>query len=311
MTTLFPVLATRQATVPSRNALRPGACALALALACTTWAAGAAEVQVGMSATAIDIGLNSVSNSSSGMAGPVQGTPPRLVLSTSAAAGVVSSGAFVGADALTGQMRAGFNSLTNIDENPRPGRGGSARGSGLMTGAITLVGAAPPGVASFSAVIEGAYNFGNSVFRFNNSAHIDFSGSIGDVTRNALMDFDLFSSAGLFSIPITWTMPVQPGQRLDMSFYLSGRVASVVSGVTLDLSNTFKLTAITLPAGYSYVSDAQGFLSQFQSPVPEPTGSVLLLAGGLALAWRRRCTAGRLASAGKCQTEDSAASVAR
>ena len=311
MTTLFPVCAARQSALLSRTAFRPGACALALALACTTWAAGAAEVQVGMYATAIDIGLNFVSNSNGGTAGPVQGTPPQLLLSTSAVVGVVSSAAFVGADALTGQMRAAFNSLTNIDENPRPGRGGSARGSGSMTGAITLVGAAPPGVATFSAIIEGSYNFGNSDFRFNNRAHIDFSGSIGDVTRNAVMDFDPFSSAGLIGIPITWTMPVQAGQRLDMSFYLTGRVESVVSGVTLDLSNTFKLTAITLPTGYSYVSDAQGFLSLFQSPVPEPTSSVLLLAGGLALAWRLRCTAGRLASAGKRQTEDSAASAAR
>ena len=48
----------------------------------------------------------------------------------------------------------------------------------------------------------------------------------------------------------------------------------------LDISNTFKITGIALPTGYSYNSDAQGFLSEFTlAPVPEPETYVLMLAG--------------------------------
>ncbi len=274
--------------LPSATTSRFNAPLLWMALlAATCGSAAAAEVQIGVTATAIDIGLDFVSNSASVIAGPVQGTPPMASLHAAAATGIVASNAFVAADAYTGQMHAAFSSTVNIDENPRPGRGGSARGGGSMLGGITLTGAAPPGVATFSAVVEGSYNFGNSIFRFNNSAHIDFSGSIGDVYHGVpAVDFDPFSSAGLFSFPLTWTVPVQSGQRLDMIFTLNGRVTSTVTGVVVDMTNTFKLTAIDLPPGYGFVPDAQGFLSQFPAPVPEPGSGLLLLAGGLVVVWR-------------------------
>ncbi len=54
----------------------------------------------------------------------------------------------------------------------------------------------------------------------------------------------------------------------------------------------FKLTDIALPAGTTYTSDADGFLSQFTpSAVSEPSTSALLLAGAAVLAWRRRSIA--------------------
>ena len=77
---------------------------------------------------------------------------------------------------------------------------------------------------------------------------------------------------------------------------------AVAGLVDLDATNTFKITGIGLPPGYSFTSDSTGFLSQFGAPtvpvdpgtppvghVPEP-GSLLLvgLAGMLVAATRRR-----------------------
>ena len=246
-----------------------------------------AEVQVLAQATAIDIGHDFVSNSSGGTAGRVQGTPPLLSLSTSAGSGIVNSFSTAAANAYTGQMNGMVESLVG-DTAPIAGRGGSATSGANMLGSITLIGSAP-GMASFSAVIEGTYNFGNTPARFFNTGYIEANGIVGDLNRNLdRVDFDPRSSAGLFSYGLTWTLPVEPGQTVDMSFYVRMGVTSSVDIASVDMLNTFKLTAIDLPAGYTYTSDAEGFLSEFTPSVPEPASATLMFAGVLALAWRRR-----------------------
>lgn len=259
-----------------------------VALVMATAATGqAAEVQVSARATAIDIGHDFSSNSADGSAGRVQGTPPLLSLSTSAGSGIVNSSSTAAANAYTGRINGMVESVVG-DTAPIAGRGGSATSIASMTGSITVFGPAP-GMASFSAVIEGAYNFGNAPARFFNTGNIEANGVIGDVYRGLdRVDFDPRSSAGLFSYVLTWTLPVEPGQTVDMSFYVHMAVTSQVDIASVNMLNTFKLTAIDLPAGYTYTSDAEGFLSEFTPSVPEPASATLLLAGVVALAWRRR-----------------------
>ncbi len=278
------------ASTPRAHTSRFSCCAQAtlVALVMATAATGqAAEVQVGAQATAIDIGHDFSSNSSGGTAGRVQGTPPLLSLSTSATSGIVDSFSSAAANAYTGRINGMVESLVG-DTAPIAGRGGSATSVASMIGSITVFGPAP-GMASFSAVIEGAYNFGNTPARFFNTGFIEANAVIGDVYRGLdRVDFDPRSSAGLFSYGLTWTLPVEPGQTLDMSFYVRMGVTSQVDIASVNMLNTFKLTAIDLPAGYTYTSDAEGFLSEFTPSVPEPASATLLLAGAMALVWRRR-----------------------
>ncbi|MEO8123348.1 MAG: PEP-CTERM sorting domain-containing protein [Burkholderiales bacterium] len=281
----------RTAPAPAVHASRLLICAQASIFAlvmATAATAQAAEVQVSTRATAIDIGHDFVVNVSEGSAGRVQGTPPLLSLSTSAGAGIVDSFSSAAANAYTGQISGMVQSVVG-DTAPLAGRGGSATSIGSMTGSITVSGPAP-GMASFSAVIEGAYNFGSAPARYFNTGNIEGNGIIGDVYRGLdIVNFDPRTSNGLFSYGLTWTLPVEPGQTLDMSFYLHMLVTSQVDIASVSMLHTFKLTSIDLPAGYTYTSDAEGFLSEFTpSPVPEPASATLLLAGALALAWRRR-----------------------
>jgi len=247
----------------------------------------AAEVQVSARATAIDIGHDFSSTRADGSAGRVQGTAPLLSLSTGAGSGIVNSFSTAAANAYTGRINGIVESVVG-DTTPRAGRGGSATSIASMTGSITVFGAAP-GTASFSAVVEGAYNFGNAPARYFNSGDVEANGVIGDVYRSLeRVDFDPRAGAGLFSYGLTWTLPVVPGQTLDMSFYVHMGVTSQVDIASVNMLNTFKLTAIDLPAGYTYTSDAEGFLSEFTPSVPEPASATLLLFGAMALAWRRR-----------------------
>lgn len=260
--------------------------ALMMATAATVQAA---EVQVSTRATAIDIGHDFVVNVSEGAAGRVQGTPPLLSLSTSAGAGIVGALSSAAANAYTGQISGMVQSVVG-DTAPLAGRGGSATSIGSMEGSITVSGPAP-GMASFSAVIEGDYNFGSAPERFFNTGYIEGYGLIGDVYHGLeRVNFDPRTSNGVFSYGLTWTLPVEPGQTLDMSFYLRMFVTSQDDIANVSMLHTFKLTSIELPTGYTYTSDSEGFLSEFTPPaVPEPASGMLLLAGAIALAWRRRC----------------------
>ncbi len=74
-----------------------------------------------------------------------------------------------------------------------------------------------------------------------------------------------------------------------MSFYVLAGLTSVVDKTEVIMLNTFKLTAIDLPDGYTFTPDASGFLSQFSTPaVPEPSPAGLLALGLVALACRPR-----------------------
>jgi hypothetical protein len=256
----------------------------------------AAEVSALVSATAIDAPghFDFVQDSDSRMAGPVQGTPPVLSLGAIATSGIVTSNAGVQTNAYNGQIKGSAVSMVGANE-PGVGRGGSARFSGSITGSITLGSAGLPGMATFSAVVEGAYNFGTSPSRFNNSAYIEANGFVGELYREvARVGFEPSTGAGLFSFPLTWTIAVQPGQRIDMYFYVLAGLTSAVDKTEVNMLNTFKLTAIDLPDGYTYTSDASGFLSQFGTPpVPEPTPAGLLVLGLVALAWHRLAQAKR------------------
>ena len=223
-------------------------------------------------------------------------------------AGLARGYGYVDASTYTGAIHADFQAAVD-DTRFVIGRGANTSGSGSMTGSITLSAGSPPGLATFSAVLDGSYDVSNSIYNFNNSISLDYAASVGDgPERNGTLTFRApFTTAGLFSVPLTWTQMVHPGDRIDMYFYLHASVTSGVDAVELNVLNTFKFTAIDLPEGYTYTPDAQGFLSQFQQPtteppvtstaVPEPAtgmlmGSVILF--GLALIrHRRRCTPSR------------------
>lgn len=261
-----------------------------LLLVAAAGSAAAADVQVLAAVTALDPAVGFVDGSAGGMAGPVQGTPPLSAAGITRGSGIVISSARVAADAYTGRIN-GQVVVSVGSQTPMSVGGGSATSSASMGGSITLAGAAP-GMATFSGVVEGAYNFGNAPARFFNTGYVEANGAIGDSYSGLeRQNFDPFSGAGLFSFPLTWTLAVQPGQTLQMQFYLRMQVTSQVGISEIDLLNTFKLTDITLPPGYTYTPDAQGFLSQFTpSAVPEPATSALMLAGVAVLAWRRRKT---------------------
>jgi hypothetical protein len=181
-------------------------------------------------------------------------------------AGLARSYSHVDASAFTGAIHADFQAA--VDDNRYiVGRNAFATGAASLTGSITLSDGYPPGIATFSAVLEGSYNFSNSIFKYLNEISLNFSAAIGDTgEKNGTMAFDPFTTAGLFSIPMTWTQEVHAGQKIDMYFYLKASVSGLVDAVELNALNTFKLTSIALPQGYSYTSDAEGFLSEFGTP---------------------------------------------
>jgi PEP-CTERM motif len=253
----------------------------------------AGEAQVGVRAFVQDLAVNASGEQSVGTPASFHPTASATALYK---AGLSNAFLHADANALTGALHANY--LANVGaDHYVVGRNAFASGSAAVTGSITLSDGYPPGLATFSAILEGAYNFDNSVFKYQNSMSLDFSASVGNgPERNGHLDFDPFTIAGLFSVPMTWTQMVHPGERIDMYFYMSGRVSGLVGMNTLDVSNTFRLTDIDLPSGYTYTPDADGFLSEFQnpseppplSPVPEPATTGLFGAAVLTgLAFRR------------------------
>lgn len=194
-------------------------------------------------------------------------------------------------------------------------RNSGASSSAYLEGDITLSGPSP-GLATFAGVLDGSYNIGTRPFpSLDQSVRIQYYVSIGNRFDNNPFrppfqdDLYFFNfGPGVFNIPFSWTQMVSPGDVMHFAFNLRTDVSAVAGLVDFDATNTFKITQIGLPPGYSFTSDATGFLSQFGAPtvpvdpgtppggqVPEP-GSLWLvgLAGMLAAATRRRSSSAEM-----------------
>lgn len=241
--------------------------ALTLGAAALAAPAYAGEVQISLRAFAQD---SSVDQSGAVLGGNFSTSSPVRSASAAYSAGNASSHLEASGDALVGALHAKF-STSVMDDVYIVGRNANAHGSMSMRGNITISGGAPSGFATFGAVLEGSYSFNSSVFNYLNDASLSYTASIGDISYQDELFFDPRTISGVFSIPMTFTVPVHPGDVIGADFYLSANVDSLEGNVTLDTSNTFKITSIALPEGFSYTPDADGFLSKFGgSTIPDP-----------------------------------------
>lgn len=213
-------------------------------------------------------------------------TPPVASFSALSVAGDSIASAYVEANGLTGTARARFVSVVAADRY-LVGRNAFASGGFNMSGEIGIVGPAAPAFATFTAVLEGGYTFSDPN-AFESSVHMAYSFLVGASPEfNGSMDWS--RTSGLFSIPFTWTQLVQGGDVIAFNLYFNGNAGSVAGTTDFDVLNTFKITGIDLPAGFSYAPDAQGFLSQFAvSAVPEPSTMLMLGIGLFAITALRR-----------------------
>ena len=283
-------------------------CATAFAL-CTasTWVT-AGIVQTGVRAFAQDIpsGVLFIANTDGSLACCLT-TASRTV---TAVAGDATATSLAQADSLNGTLKQKVSASVAASRYV-VGRNSGGSSAATMEGSINLIGPVP-GLATFMGVLDGTYNIVTPApFNFpdlNNSIRMQHRFSVGSRTANSpaappFQGDQYFSccGTGTFSIPFTWTQLVNPGDQIYFSLSLLSSVQAVAGLVDFDATNTFKITGIGLPPGYSFTSDATGFLSQFGAPtvpvdpgtppvgqVPEP-GTLLLigLAGMLAVATRR------------------------
>lgn len=221
--------------------------------------------------------------------------------SVSSVAGNASSSAQAVVDPLSGALHEKLNGAVAASEFII-GRAAGATSVAAMRGSINLVGPAAPGLATFTAVLEGSYDISTpSPFNYpsaDNSIAMDYMFEVGDspVFNNTSKLYYFCCSPGTFSIPFTWTQMVSAGDSILFDFYLRADLVTVAGLAQFDASNTFKVTGIDLPDGYSFTSDSDGFLSKFGAAppvtsVPEPESSLLLGLGlTLMAATRRRNT---------------------
>lgn len=218
--------------------------------------------------------------------------------SVTAVAGDSSSYAQASADALSGAVReklgAGVAASKYII-----GRAAGGSSSASMRGGINLVGPALPGLATFTAVLEGSYDISTPApFNYpsaDNSVAMDYMFQVGNSPsfNNTSKLYYFCCSPGTFSIPFSWTQMVSAGDFILFDFYLRTDVVTVAGLTNFDASHTFKVTGVDLPDGYSFTPDSDGFLSQFGtappvSSVPEPQSSLLLGLGLMLMATARQ-----------------------
>ena len=281
--------------------------AIALCTVSTWVAAGTVQVAVRTYAADVPSGLSFIANTDGSPACCI----PAASRTVTTAVGNSTATSLAQADSLNGTLKEKVSASVAASQYV-VGRNSGGSSIANMEGNINLTGPVP-GLATFMAVLEGTYNIVTPApFNFqdaNNSVRIQYIFSVGSRSANSpaappFQDQQYFfcCGAGTFSIPFSWTQMVNPGDVMHFSLYLKTDVSAVAGLVDFDATNTFKITQIGLPPGYSFTSDSTGFLSQFGAPtvpvdpgtppvghVPEP-GSLLLvgLAGMLAAATRRR-----------------------
>jgi PEP-CTERM motif len=263
---------------------------VAVSLCACTSSAYAATAQVGVNTFASDL-PSSVEYTKDSAGSPASGETfaTRSVTTT---AGNSTAFANAEADARKGTLKATVGASVAASSFVI-GRNSGSNASAAMDGAISLVGPATPGPATFTAVLEGTYSVAGQDI-LDNRALLHYEFTVGNSPQmNGDPEYPC-CGAGAFSIPFTWTQTVNPGDSITFTLYLKSQAFAVAGTSGLDISNTFKITGITLPTGYSYNSDAQGFLSEFSlAPVPEPETYALMLAGlGILGAVIRRKRAG-------------------
>ena len=277
------------------------ACMAAAALCTISTSVTAGIVQVGVRTFAGDFpaGLPYVVSTDGSLACCLT-TASRTVTAT---AGSATATSMAEANSLNGTLKERISANVAVTEFVI-GRNSGGSSSAAMQGDITLSGPLP-GMATFAGVLEGVYNIGTRPFpSLDQSVRIQYAVSIGNRFDNSparppFQDDMYFFDFGprTFNIPFSWTQMVNPGDVMHFDFYLRTEVSAVAGSVDFDATNTFKITDISLPPGYTFTSDATGFLSQFGAPpvvinpgtqVPEP-GTLLLigLAGVLAVVARR------------------------
>ena len=226
-------------------------------------------------------------------AGSTSDSPPVAAGSTLALAGSSFSTAEAYVNGLTGVVRAKIFALVGADRWV-PGRNAGGRTEMSLTGDITLSGPAVPGLATFTALLEGAYAL-NGFPTFDDRIDIRSRFSVGS---SGEMRGDLLETccgAGTFIFPFTWTQTVHSGDTIRFALNLDAQVSSVAGSSEVDALNTFKITGIDLPPGYTFAPGANGFLSEFNAPVPEPSTGALLAAGLACLLWTARKRGGQKA----------------
>lgn len=281
------------------------ACTVAVVL-CTasTWVtAGIVQTGVRVFASDLPSGVQFTANTDGSLA-------CCLTTATSSAnvvAGNATATALAQADSLNGTLKESVSASVAANRFVIGRNSGGTAGAN-MEGSINLAGPLP-GLATFGGVLQGTYNIVTPApFNFqtlDNSVRIQYRFFVGSSTANSpvappFVDQQYFfcCGAGTFSIPFTWTQLVNPGDQIDFSFGLLTDVSAVAGLVDFDATNTFKITEIGLPPGYSFTSDATGFLSQFGGPgvpvdppvgqVPEPGTLLLVGLGGILAATTRR-----------------------
>ena len=188
------------------------------------------------------------------------------------------------ADALSGALRVKANS--NVGANVYVvGRNSGATASASTSGDIIVSGSALPGLATFTAVLDGTYSVATPApsdrENADNKVDVQYSLNLGGSREFNDRFILLCCSPGTFSIPFTWTQVVTVGDVLFFSLFLRTDVTTVAGTAMVDMTNTFKITGVGLPAGMSYNRDAGGFLSQFGGAVTPPDTAVIPLPASL------------------------------